>query len=88
MCQFLIFGSIGCDLAMKIVGEAKAHKISKTQESFWQIQSCWRDIKIINIFSRVPKSKLKKIKILMGINIKLCENVLNDMDQAKSKLSR
>jgi len=27
----LIFGSIGCDLAMKIGEEAKAHKISKTR---------------------------------------------------------
>jgi len=30
----------------------------------------WRDIKIINIFNGVPKSKLRKIKILMGINKK------------------
>ena len=29
------------------------------------------DIKIINIFNGVPKSKLRKNKILMGINIKL-----------------
>jgi len=44
-------------------------------------------VKIINIFNGVPKSKLRKIKILMGINIKLGENVLNDMDQVKSNLS-
>ena len=30
-----------------------------------------REIKIINIFNGVPTSKLRKIKILMGINIKL-----------------
>jgi len=73
---------------MKIGGYAKAHKISKTQIWFGEIPPSWKDIKIINIFNGVPKSKLKKIKILMGINIKLGENVLNDMDQAKSNLSR
>ena len=71
----MICGSIGCALAMKIGGEAKAHKISKTQKSFGEIPPSWRDIKIINIFNGVPKSKLRKIKILMGINIKLGENV-------------
>jgi len=83
----LICGSIGCALAMKIGGEAKAH-ISKTQKWFGEILPSWRDIKIINIFNGVPKYKLRKIKILMHINIKLDENVLNDMDQAKSNLSR
>ena len=73
---------------MKIGGEAKAHEISKTQKWFGQILTGLGDIKIINIFNGVPKSKLRKIKILMGINIKLGENVLNDMDQAKSNLSR
>ena len=58
----LICGSIGCALAMKFGGEAKAHKISKTQKSFWDIPFGWRDIKIINIFNGVPKSKLRKIK--------------------------
>ena len=72
---------------MKIGGEAKAHEISKTQKWFGEIPPGQRDIKIINIFNGVSKSKLRKIKILMGINIKLGENVLNDMDQAKSNLS-
>ena len=72
---------------MKIGGEAKAHEISKTQKRFGEILPGQRDIKIINIFNGVPKSKLRKNKILMGINIKLGENVLNDMDQAKSNLS-
>ena len=35
------------------------------------IQTSLGDIKIINIFNGVPKSKLRKNKILMGINIKL-----------------
>jgi len=83
----LIYGNNGCVLALQIGGEAKAHKISKTQKWFGEIPPGWRDIKIINIFNRVPKYKLRKIKILMGINIKLGENVLNDMDQAKSNLS-
>lgn len=46
-----------------------------------------RFIGIINIFNGVPKSKLRKIKILMGIIIKLGEKVLNDMDQSKYNLS-
>ena len=33
----LIFGSIGCALAKKFGGEAKAHKISKTQKPFGEI---------------------------------------------------
>jgi len=65
----LIWGSIGCDLATKIGGEAKAHEISKTQKWFGQILISLEDIKIINIFNGVPKSKLRKIKILMGINL-------------------
>ena len=56
---------------MKIGGEAKAHEISKTQKGFGQILTGLGDIKIINIFNGVPKSKLGKNKILMGINIKL-----------------
>ena len=72
---------------MKIGGEAKTHEISKTHKWFGEIPPDQRDIKIINIFNGVPKFKLRKIKILMGINIKLGENVLNDMDQAKSNLS-
>jgi len=55
---------------MKIGGDAKAHKISKTQKSFGEIPPRWRDIKIINIFNGVPKSKLRKIKILVCINKK------------------
>ena len=47
---------------MKIGGEAKTHEISKTQKWFGQILIGLGDIKIINIFNGVPKSKLKKIK--------------------------
>ena len=67
----MIWGSIICALAMKIRGEAKAHEIFKTQKWFGQILTGLRDIKIINIFNGVPKSKPWKNKILMGINIKL-----------------
>jgi len=45
---------------MKIGGEAKAHEISKAQKWFGQIVPGLGDIKIINIFNRVPKSKLKE----------------------------
>ena len=54
---------------MKIGGETKTHEISKTQKWFGQILIGLGDIKIINIFN--VKSKLRKNKILMGINIKL-----------------
>jgi len=67
----LICGSIGCALAIKIGGEAKTHEISKTQKWSGQILLGLEDIKIINIFNGVPKSKRRKNKILMGINIKL-----------------
>jgi len=56
---------------MKIGGEAKAHEISKTHKWFEQILPSLGVIKIINIFNGVPKSKFRKNKILMGINIKL-----------------
>jgi len=81
--SLLIFDSIGCALAMKIGGEAKAHEISKTQKSFGEIPPGWRDIKIINIFNEVPNSKLRKIKILMFMG----EKVLNNEDQIRSNLS-
>ena len=61
----MIWGSIGCALDMKIGGEAKAHKISNTQKWFGQILNSLGDIKIINIFNGVPKSKLRENKILM-----------------------
>ena len=67
----MIWGSVECALAKKISGEAKAHEISKTQKWFGQILTNLRDVKIINIFNGVPKSKLRKNKILIGINIKL-----------------
>ena len=67
----LICGSIRCALAMKIGGGAKEHEISKTRKWFGEILPDEGDIKIINIFNGVPNSKLKKNKILMGINIKL-----------------
>ena len=47
---------------MKIGGEAKAYEISKTQKWFGQILTGLGDIKIINIFNGVPKSKLRKNK--------------------------
>jgi len=67
----LIWGSNRCDLGMKIGGEDKAHEISRTQQWFGKILPDLGDIKIINIFNGFPKSKLRKNKILMGINIKL-----------------
>ena len=82
----LICGSIRCALAMKIGGEAKAHELYKAHKWFGEIPLGQRDIKIKNILNGVPKSKLRRIKRLMGINIKLGEKVLNDMDQAKSNL--
>ena len=55
---------------MKIGGEAKAHEISKTQKLFGEISPRWRDITIIIIFNGVRKSQIRKIKILMCVNIK------------------
>ena len=40
-------------------------------------------IKIINIFSGVPKSKLREIKILMGINQNMGENDLKGVEISK-----
>ena len=60
-----IWGIIGCALATKFGGESKAHEISNTQKVFGYILRSLGDIKIINIFNRVPKSKLREIKILM-----------------------
>ena len=67
----MIWGRIECALAVKIGGEAKAHEISKTKKWFGQNAPSLGDIKIINIFNGVLKSKFRKNKILMGINIKL-----------------
>lgn len=61
----MICGSIGCALAMKTGGEAKAHEISNTQNWFGQILNSLGDVKISNIFNGVPKSKLRENKILM-----------------------
>ena len=69
-------GSIGCALASKFCGGARAHEISKTQKSFGEIPPGLYFIKIINIFNGVPKSKLREIKILMGINQNMGENDL------------
>ena len=66
---------------MKIGGEAKPPKISKTQKWFGEIPPGWRDIKIINIFNGVPMSKLRKIKILMGINKDKGDKLVRDDDQ-------
>ena len=68
----MIWGSIGCALATKFGGEVGAHEISNTQKGFGQILNRSGDIKVINIFNGVPKSKLRENKILMGINMKLC----------------
>ena len=56
---------------MKIGGEAKAHEISKTEKWFGHILIGLGDTKITSIFNGFPKSKLRKNKILMDINIKL-----------------
>jgi len=58
----LIWGSIRCALATKFGGQIGAHEISNTQKGFGQILNRSGDIKINNIFNRVPKSKLGKIK--------------------------
>ena len=42
------------------------------KKRFGQILNRSRDIKIINIFNGVPKSKLRENKILMCINMNLC----------------
>ena len=68
----LIWGSIGCALATKIGGETKAHEISNTQKWFGQILNSLGELRIINIFNGVPKSKLRENKILMCINMNLC----------------
>ena len=61
----MIWGSIACALATKFGGEVGAHKISNTQKGFGKILNRLGDIKIINIFNGVPKSKLRENKILM-----------------------
>ena len=58
----MIWGSIGCALATKFGGEVGAHEISNTWKGFGQILNKSGDIKLINIFNGVPKSKLRKIK--------------------------
>ena len=68
----LSWGSIRCALATKFGGEVGAHEISNTQKGFGQILNSSGDIKIINIFNGVPKSKLRENKILMCINMNLC----------------
>ena len=68
----MIWGSIECALATKFGGEVGAHEISSTEKEFGQILNSSGDIKINNIFNGVPKSKLRKNKILKGIDIKLC----------------
>lgn len=73
--------SIECALAPKFFGGARTHEISKTQKSFDEIPPRLYFIKIINIFNGVPKSKLRKIKILTGINKIMGEKLLRDEDQ-------
>ena len=65
----MIWGSIGCALGLKFCREAWAHAFQRTQKPFWEIPPRDDFIKVINIFNEVPKSKLRKIKILMGINL-------------------
>jgi len=70
--KLLIWGSIKCAPATKFGGEVGAHEISNNQKAFGQILNRLGDIKIINIFNGVPKSKLRENKILMCINMNLC----------------
>ena len=84
----LILGSIRCALAPKFCGGARTCEISKTQKLFGEIPPGLYFIKIINIFNGVPKSKLRKIKILMGINKNMGEQLLGDENQVCFNLSR
>ena len=77
----MIWGSIRCALSLKFCREAWAHVFQRTQKTFWEIPPISDFIKIINIFNGVPKSKLRKIKILMGINENMGEKLLRDKDQ-------
>jgi len=65
----------------KICGGARTHEISRTQKPFGEIPPGLYFIKIINIFKGVPKSGLRKIKILMGINENMGGKILRDKDQ-------
>ena len=65
----LIWGSIECALSLKFCREAWAHVLQRTHKAFWEIPPKSDFTKIINIFNGVPKSKLRKLKILMGINL-------------------
>lgn len=60
-------GSIGCALATKFGGEARLRHVRSPipGKGFGQILNSLGDIKIINIFNGVSKSKLREIKILM-----------------------
>ena len=69
MQELLIWGSIGCALGLKFCKDAWTHVFQRTQKPFWEIPPKDNYIKIINIFNGFPKSKLRKIKILMGINL-------------------
>ena len=57
---------------MKFGGAVGAHELSNTQKGFGQILNRSGNIKIIDIFNGVLKSKFRENKILMCINIKLC----------------
>ena len=84
----LNLSSIGCALALKFCGGDRTHEISKTRKSFGEIPPRLYFIKIINIFNGVPKSKHRKIKILMGVNENMGEKLLRDEDQVCFNLSR
>ena len=84
----MIWGSIGCSLATKIGGEAKAHEISNTQKSFGQILNSLGDIKIIDIFNGVPKSKLRENKILMCRGANAVDSRLPELTQGQRERER
>lgn len=67
--HLLISGIIGCALSLKFCRRAWAQVFQRTQKVFWEIPLVSDFIKIIIFSNGVPKSKLRKIKILMGINL-------------------
>ena len=65
----MIWDSIGYAVNLKFCREAWVHVFQRTKKVFWEILPKSDFIKIINIFNGVPKSKLRKIKILIGIDL-------------------
>ena len=60
---------------------------SRRPKKFREIAPRSYFIKIINIFNGIPKSKLRKIKILKGINENMGEKLLRNEDQVQFNLS-